>query len=450
MKTFINNDENPKRLSILICSMGKRKKLLDRLLECLKPQITKDVEIVIDTDDGELTIGAKRNGLLESSKGDYVAFIDDDDLVSDDYVSKILTATQSNPDSCAFESVITVDGKIPKPVYCSMKYTKWIDEPNAYYRSPQHLSPIKRDIALQVKYPDTSMFEDRVYSEGIVKLIKSEVEIKGTIYYYDYIPKKSWFKVIKPNDVFYHIEIMANEIYGNLPSFNTTLLGIGPQFIPSVKELHSKYPNLKPIGYQFEQMFHGSRHVNDQLAEWVNRAYDIWDYDLDNIGYIANTFSRTPKFRPLLYVDSLKKITNSENPSIDVLFYGSGNDRRKYIIEMIKQQNPKRNIKWTNAWGADLDPLIADSKIILNLHYYETCIQEQARMFYPLINGKCVVSEFSKTNYYNDIIREYPTEHIGKAIAYLLDKDRWKDVATHASNDFKSWSTDVRKRMILD
>ena len=450
MKTFINKNEIPKKLSILICSMGKRTKLLDRLMQCLRPQLTSEVEVIIDTDDGELTIGAKRNGLVESATGEYCAFIDDDDLVSNDYISKILTATESKPDTCAFESIITVDGKEPKPVYISMKYEKWVDTETAYYRSTQHLSPIKTEIAKKVKYPDTSMCEDRVYSEGIQKLMKTEVEIKDPIYFYDYLPSKSWFKVLRPTDVFSHIEIMCNEVYADLPKFKNTLVGLGPQFLPTLKEVYTKYPNLKPIAYQFEQLWSGSRHVNNQLGDWVNHAYDVWDYDLDNIAFTANTFGRSPKFRPLVYAEGLKKITTVDNPEIDVLFYGTTNDRRTHIMSMIRSQNPGKNIAWSNAWGDKLDVLIGKSKVILNLHYYETCLQEQARMFYPLINGKCIVSEPSKVNYYGEMINEVPTEHLGRYIAWILDKNRWKSMSSTTSNDFKSWSSDVMKRMILD
>jgi len=42
-----------------------------------------------------MTIGAKRNQLLHRAKGDYVAFVDDDDLVSSDYVNKVLSAVST-------------------------------------------------------------------------------------------------------------------------------------------------------------------------------------------------------------------------------------------------------------------------------------------------------------------------------------------------------------------
>ena len=70
--------------------------MLNELLHRLEIQMTPEVEIVKFIDKGELTIGAKRNQLVKRSKGEYIAFIDDDDLVSFDYVSKILKAIEKN------------------------------------------------------------------------------------------------------------------------------------------------------------------------------------------------------------------------------------------------------------------------------------------------------------------------------------------------------------------
>jgi glycosyltransferase involved in cell wall biosynthesis len=75
-------------LSILICSLPGRIKYLSELLNVLNPQIEGE-EIIINIDKYK-TIGAKRNDLLNASKSDYVCFIDDDDMVSEDYLDEIL------------------------------------------------------------------------------------------------------------------------------------------------------------------------------------------------------------------------------------------------------------------------------------------------------------------------------------------------------------------------
>ena len=42
------------------------------------------------------TIGEKRNWLLEQAKGEYVVFVDDDDLVTNNYVQSIMKRMNTN------------------------------------------------------------------------------------------------------------------------------------------------------------------------------------------------------------------------------------------------------------------------------------------------------------------------------------------------------------------
>lgn len=102
------------KLSILICHLDQRKHLVVRLLSVLNPQLTPEVEILTDSTPG-ISIGAKRNQLLARATGQYVVFIDDDDLVSTNYVSLILQAIQNNPDVVDMEGIYTHNGQNPRP-----------------------------------------------------------------------------------------------------------------------------------------------------------------------------------------------------------------------------------------------------------------------------------------------------------------------------------------------
>jgi len=173
------------RLSILICALTSRTRLLERLLRLLQAQRTPEIEILTSTDSGQLTTGTKRNHLLNQASGEYIAFIDDDDLVSDDYISKILEAIKTNPDCCGIEGLITFKRKsITRKFIHSIKYGFWYTNDNVYYRYPNHLSPVRRELALQVKFPDQTVGEDRVYSDKLFPLLQTEVYIDGPIYYY--------------------------------------------------------------------------------------------------------------------------------------------------------------------------------------------------------------------------------------------------------------------------
>ena len=192
-----------KRLSILICSLGKRAALLRRLKVCLSSQVTNEVEVISHIDDGKLSIGQKRNNLLNEAVGDYVSFIDDDDLVSDDYISKILTAVKTEPDCCSLRGEIShtintvkmkrlrrrvqrvrTSQRVKHTFIHSLKYDHWFEKDGYYFRCPNHLNAIKRTIAKQIGFPHKDSGEDKSFSLGVYPLLKTEVEIKGVIYYY--------------------------------------------------------------------------------------------------------------------------------------------------------------------------------------------------------------------------------------------------------------------------
>jgi hypothetical protein len=250
--------------------------------------------------------------------------------------------------------------------------------------------------------------------------------------------------VIRPNEVFSHIDAMVQEHYGSPGGLSSSLLALGMQNLPPLHELQGQHPNLTPIGYQLEQLSAGSHFVDSTLSEWLESGVEVWDYDLDNITFLQEQYGVVPEFRPLTYAESLRRIETVPNPDIDVLFYGTHNRRRKTLFRRIRWTNRKANIVWINGWGAQLDALIARSKIVLNLHYYETETQEQARVFYLLINGKCVLSETSRRNYYGDMIMEAERRSLPEAVGYLLAGDRWRDLANEASDSFRRWSESVR------
>lgn len=180
-----------KILSILIPTMTRRKDYLDRIMGILNPQKTDEVEILINNDNGEKTTGEKRNELLDIANGDYIAFVDDDDIVSKDYVKKILQATKTNPDVIGIHLLHKEDNVLRGLTYHSLKYDHWWDEPSPtnpgltnYYRNPNHLNPVKREYALKARFPEINVGEDRSYSQNLLQYLKTEENIESPIYEY--------------------------------------------------------------------------------------------------------------------------------------------------------------------------------------------------------------------------------------------------------------------------
>ena len=175
------------KLSILIPSIDERKNLLAELMGALRPQKTDNVEFLVMTDNGQMSIGQKRNMLLGQSHGEYVAFVDDDDTVPPDYVSRIIAAlAHGNPDCASLTGEIVFSDGYSRPFIHSLRYEKWVDdhEGKIYYRPPNHLNAIKRELAVQVKFPSLNMGEDRYFSHHIRPLLKKESWIEGTLYQY--------------------------------------------------------------------------------------------------------------------------------------------------------------------------------------------------------------------------------------------------------------------------
>ena len=171
------------RLSILICSIIGREQSLNKLLEDLEKQKTDKVEILVKIDNKKLSIGAKRNLLLKKAKGDYIVFIDDDDEASVNYITKILYALKTNPDCCGIEGLLIRPGHKFKFLH-SIQYRKWYNKDDVYYRNPNHLNPVRRELALQVGFPKINHGEDQDYSSRLFPLLKTEEYIHGVLYYY--------------------------------------------------------------------------------------------------------------------------------------------------------------------------------------------------------------------------------------------------------------------------
>ena len=176
--------EHP-QLSILICHLKNRGEIFKILHEKLTKQITTpgSVEIIVAEDNGDISIGAKRNKLLSWAIGDYVAFVDDDDDVSDDYVSSILSAVVTSPDCVGIEGILK--SNFGDMLFRhSIQFQGWYTGVDAFYRTPNHLNPVKRGIAQSIIFPDIQFGEDQRYSDYLQKMLKTEIYIGHPIYFY--------------------------------------------------------------------------------------------------------------------------------------------------------------------------------------------------------------------------------------------------------------------------
>jgi glycosyltransferase involved in cell wall biosynthesis len=184
-------------LSILIPTVPQRTNLFLELHSEINKQLELSnyfglVEVISDdAPKGTKTTGQKRNDLLNAAQGEYVWFIDDDDMIMPNAIYNIITALEQKPDALAINGIMTTNGRDKKEWYISknLEYTAdWSKGYEIYLRPTNHITPTKRDIARLIKFEDKSNFEDYAYCMELKKLglIKTEVEIEEPVYHYRY------------------------------------------------------------------------------------------------------------------------------------------------------------------------------------------------------------------------------------------------------------------------
>jgi glycosyltransferase involved in cell wall biosynthesis len=146
------------------------------------------VEILWEKDDKEISIGAKRQLLLERARGKFVVFIDDDDWVSDHYVSRIVDAIASDPgiDCVGLIGEHTTDGANPERFVGSLRYREWARDVDGYryVRPPYHKTPVARTAALRAGFQDERFREDYTHSMRLLGLLHREHFIADEVLYH--------------------------------------------------------------------------------------------------------------------------------------------------------------------------------------------------------------------------------------------------------------------------
>ena len=179
--------------NILICTLEEREEQLKHLRSALYAQILQEglqgkVGIHTLCDNRERTTGAKRHLLLQESDADFSAFVDDDDRVSDTYVRDVVQAIKAHPvDVVGFFGEVIFHGGESRKMVHSLACLDWTEDSMAYYRPPNHLNPVRTELARMVSYPDLTISEDHHWSLGLKELgvLQREVFL-GTkpLYYY--------------------------------------------------------------------------------------------------------------------------------------------------------------------------------------------------------------------------------------------------------------------------
>lgn len=141
--------------------------------------------VTIQTHDANLPVGENRQRMLERSSGEYVNFVDDDDLVTEDYAAAIYPHL-GKVDVVAFPMKIATAHGVPKeqsifqPLTTDEQPRNW-----GWCRDILHLSPLRREIALS--FPMEGAAQEDVRWAGKIRrarLIHTQATLDHPLYTY--------------------------------------------------------------------------------------------------------------------------------------------------------------------------------------------------------------------------------------------------------------------------
>lgn len=181
-------------LSIMILSVpSRRKTFLQDILDKIETQIANsgrtDVEVLVLYDNKKRTVGEKRNNLLDMAKGKYSVFIDDDDMISDDYLSSILSVLDYNSlvECVAWKVACTIDNGVE--IICEYDFCNqhgvFITQ-TLWKGKPTHTHVYLTSISKEVRYKDISMGEDADWINRVASKVKNLHKIDKVLYYYKF------------------------------------------------------------------------------------------------------------------------------------------------------------------------------------------------------------------------------------------------------------------------
>lgn len=162
MYTYIRRKQYTYDMSFLIPTIAGREASLVRLTTMIHEKmgrIAPHLRYVIDTqfDNREMSVGMKRQNLLQNARGKYCAFVDDDDEITDEYVQDLVETIRG-----AYP-VMRLRGRI-HPYTFTHSLANSLKSPMArgevFLRPPNHLNPMMTDVAKMVHFKDAVRGED--------------------------------------------------------------------------------------------------------------------------------------------------------------------------------------------------------------------------------------------------------------------------------------------------
>ncbi|MEW2914521.1 glycosyltransferase family 1 protein [Leisingera sp. JC11] len=165
---------------------------------------------------------------------------------------------------------------------------------------------------------------------------------------------------------------------------------------------------------------------NQNILQWFSHDFTLWDYSDANVAYLKEFgVKRVEKFQ-FGFQKELCRIPRQQQQDVDVLFYGCINPRRQAVLADLETRGLRVKALY-GVYGPERDAWISRSRVVLNLHFYETQIFEIVRAFYLMTNGIPTAAEVNPTTRIDDCYRDglfcLPYDGLAEGIAGVLQNE---------------------------
>lgn len=180
------------------------------------------------------------------------------------------------------------------------------------------------------------------------------------------------------------------------------------------------------IVYQVEQW--GSYWFNSHYWDMLKGAKQVWEFAENNVSKYSKEYESKVFYVPAGLINGKNHVKH-----IDVLFYGALNKHRIELLNDIRACGINITVK-ENVYGEEMINILAQTKIVLNLHFYQKGHLETFRVNESLSCGCKVVSERNHFAHYPDIYREFvyfgtTPKEIAFSIKKALQNQNTKDLS---------------------
>lgn len=173
------------KLSILVPTVTTRIDQREKLLAKLCAQAAgKPVEILSLIDNRQRSIGMKRQALLDIARGEYIAFCDDDDDISDDYISSLLAEIEVGADCITFEQHTVWNDAHSHIVFGLNNKDEELKHGGTTLRGPWHVCAWRREKVAGCLFLDANWGEDFIWSIQARRKVHDATHIPRVLHFY--------------------------------------------------------------------------------------------------------------------------------------------------------------------------------------------------------------------------------------------------------------------------